>query len=323
MKQHILVAGIPRSGSTWIANMLTTNQHLQYIHEPDNERHTYTAYYYKRNLPRFPVLFPGDQDEQYYQLFYHAFFRPYTGMGSVPNELLFKLTRFKKERVEQQLATHQVNRSQRWYPAMLLYPWLPKETNQKKTRLVKSVHCILSMEYLISRLSIRSVVIIRHPASVVSSCLQMQNPDLDRKIYQNTRLMKTLFGEDLPDTSALTTAEAWAGYQVAIFYKVIARLIERHPNIPLIIYEDFCVDTVTKAQDLFDSLQLPFTAEVEAFIHKNNIPGDGYNTQRIAAQQVDVWKKRLSPAQITEIHKGYTCMAPTYYKDFSPVSMPA
>lgn len=57
----ILVAGVPRSGTSWVAKVLSFNKSIKLINEPDNEHNNLIAYIYKQKLPRFPYLRPDAQ----------------------------------------------------------------------------------------------------------------------------------------------------------------------------------------------------------------------------------------------------------------------
>ena len=313
--KSILVAGIPRSGSTWFGQVLASSGELSYLHEPDNERHTFSAYYYKQNLPRFPFIKTDESLNAYHRLFYQAFYKPYSGLGSFSNKVLFKLARFDKELVETHLKDRGINKPNIFNPVMWLYPFLPKEIKDRR-RIVKSVHCILSLEYLLKHLDMIPVIIIRHPAAVISSYLKMENPDIDRKIYNNKTLMSEMFGEHIPDMTGLKSIEAYAGFQVAIFYRMISKTIQNNTKIILVEHEKICVEPHNKFKALFDRLNLSFNEKVIDFIEQHNVKGSGYQTNRIASETLDNWKSKLDETQINEIIKGYNIIASSYYKEF-------
>lgn len=317
MNRPIFVSGIPRSGSTWLAKVLCSGGDLKYIHEPDNERHTYSAYYYKQNLPRFPFLREKDEDSRKIKkLFNHAFYHSYFGMGSFSNKVLFKLSNFDKEIIEVNLKEKGIIPKNLFRNVRWLYHFLPKEVQSNDARLVKSVHSILSLEYILKEFNVSPVIIIRHPASIVSSCIELDNPDIDRKIYTNKSLMNYLFGDDLPDWSELKSIESLAGFQVAIFYKLIYKMRQENDNILLVQHEDLAEFPLEKFQSLFDKLNLTFNDTVINFINKNNKKGDGYDINRVSNETIDVWKSRLNDQQIQDIAKGYNLFPSSYYKNF-------
>jgi hypothetical protein len=200
---------------------------------------------------------------------------------------------------------------------MKLYPLLPKQIKGKtRPRLVKCVHAMLSAEFIISKFDIKPLLIIRHPAGIVSSHLYLDNPDVDRRIYENRELMHFIFGAQYPDAEKLETVEARGGLQVGIFYKFIHRLKQEMPELVLINYEDFLEDPVEKSKILFKQVGLEWNEAAAQFIAQSNKEGKGYDTNRRLTDQAVIWKKRLSKQQIDDIRKGYALTKPEYYLDF-------
>ena len=285
MKKQIILLGVPRSGTTWLAKILTASGEVTYIHEPDNERHTYSAYYYKRGLERFPYIKKGEENKNYYKLFYNAFHKPYITNGSNSNEILYRLANLTKKKIEFNFNTTGVNKIRLAYPGMLFYSILPKQIKSRNRRLIKSVHSILSAEFILSKFDLNAIVIIRHPAAVISSYLNMDNPDMYRNVYKNERLMKYLFIDKQPDISKLTTKEAIAGFEVALFYKIIHQLTESHPEITLIKHEDLCENPSEESKGICNRLEVNWNKKAENFIKSSNKRGEGYETNRIASEQ--------------------------------------
>ena len=67
-KKPIILFGLPRSGTTWVSQILTANDDWVYIHEPDNEKISPIAWIGKNNLHRFPYLTPQDIEEQFFHM---------------------------------------------------------------------------------------------------------------------------------------------------------------------------------------------------------------------------------------------------------------
>ena len=315
-KKNIILFGIPRSGTTWLAKILIAGGELNSIHEPDNERHTYSAYYYKRGLSRFPYIGAEVGNDDYKKLFFNALNKAFINNGTYSNELLYKLARVDRDKIELDFSNLGHNRIRKYYPEMQLYPLLPKQVKKGKRRVVKSVHAVLSADYIIENLDVNPVVIIRHPAGVVSSHLYLENLDIDRKIYQNHKLMIDIFGSNIPDFSALDTKESLGGFQTAIFYEVIHQLLIKFPNIQLVQYEELATDPEKVSKELYKNLNLSWNSQVSKFLSDTNKIGEGYETNRVASEQINIWKKRLTEKQLEEIRKGYSLFSPEYYRDF-------
>lgn len=72
-RRRVLVAGIPRSGTTWVGRVLGQADGACYVHEPDNHLVRPEAWWAKRRLGAFPRLLPGQPAPDYERLFRVAF----------------------------------------------------------------------------------------------------------------------------------------------------------------------------------------------------------------------------------------------------------
>ncbi len=70
----VLVAGLPRSDTTWIAEVLRRASGLPYVHEPDHEKIWPMAWVAKRELHRFPYLAAHDKAPEF-EAMWRASFR--------------------------------------------------------------------------------------------------------------------------------------------------------------------------------------------------------------------------------------------------------
>ena len=61
--RRVLVIGIQRAGTTWVAAALAATKQSMLVDEPDDERRWPQAMYAKRHLGRYPVIAPGDNGE--------------------------------------------------------------------------------------------------------------------------------------------------------------------------------------------------------------------------------------------------------------------
>ncbi|MEE9416800.1 MAG: sulfotransferase domain-containing protein, partial [Acidimicrobiales bacterium] len=52
----VIIAGAPRSGTTWVAELLSTANRASYVHEPDNHALWPLALLAKQRLGRHPAL---------------------------------------------------------------------------------------------------------------------------------------------------------------------------------------------------------------------------------------------------------------------------
>src|SRR5205823_1469687 len=72
-RRPILVAGLPRSGTTWVGEVLGHTAGARYLHEPDNHLLRPEAWWAKRGLGPYPELAPEQDAPGYEQLWALAF----------------------------------------------------------------------------------------------------------------------------------------------------------------------------------------------------------------------------------------------------------
>lgn len=88
----VLVVGVPRSGSTWTARVLSQAPNAAYIHEPDNEFNNILGCYAKKDLSRFPYLKATSMDRAYYNLWKNVFYSDLIGNSTTTNVILYGLS---------------------------------------------------------------------------------------------------------------------------------------------------------------------------------------------------------------------------------------
>lgn len=52
--KNIFIAGLSRSGTTWVANILGSAHGVRLLKEPDNEKYSFISRQWKQSLHRFP-----------------------------------------------------------------------------------------------------------------------------------------------------------------------------------------------------------------------------------------------------------------------------
>ena len=70
---RVLVAGLPRSGTTWVGEVLGRTAGARYLHEPDNHLVRPDAWWAKRRFGPYPELSPGAAGGDYERLWALAF----------------------------------------------------------------------------------------------------------------------------------------------------------------------------------------------------------------------------------------------------------
>ena len=268
---RVLVAGLPRSGTTWVGEVLGRTVGARYLHEPDNHLVRPEAWRAKHRLGAYPELRPGTEitpgsgGGDYERLWALAF-----SGGPRPSPVYAGariLQRAGAPRVSGRLASRQRPRPA---PGPLV---------------VKSVHGARSLEWVVER----------HPFGVIASWRKLGWDDFLDTDRSALRHSAAVLGVDPPPPGASWLERAAWHYGLLSSYLQEAR--RRHPDWLVVRHEVLCAGPEPAFRRLADRLGLRFTAEAARFLAASNRPGDGYSTNRLWSEQVDGGRSRLAPAE--------------------------
>lgn len=329
----ILVCGIPRSGTTWIAKILSHPSGIHYFHEPDNEHNNLLGYIYKQKIPRFPYLTADDPPNGIHKIYEHVKQGNYLFGFDKKSLLIKKLLNIRYSSVEKAIKRKNQSisslrnssfdicpsRKIKKFVAKQLYQLalpLKKEIPRDDKILVKSVHSVLALSYINHHFNPKIVVVLRHPANIVSSHLKLSNPDIWRNIFRQRSLTEEYFPRFERKVKNLEHPLEKAGAQISAFYFVLADQLKSNADLITLKHENFCRFPFKKFKSLFAKLGIQWTDGVRNKISELNKSGKKYSYKRIAAKQIGKWKRRLNKSQIEYIKRGYSIFPQVFYTDF-------
>jgi hypothetical protein len=293
----VLVAGIPRSGTTWAAQVLACARGWPLRHEPDNEKQHLAAFRAKRELGRFPVLRPGESAPAYEDLWRRAL----SGVPEDGSRRTRVATRLWCEVSQEQREAALHGRPT---PGLRLALTLtgggtpPGRDGDRADVVVKTVHAPLSLEWLTQRFpTVRTVVVLRHPANVLSSWRELGLPDQDRQLDRHPRVRNGLvaaWGVPPPGEDALSRA-AW---HVCLLTAALLDAAGRQPQWLLVEHEDFCRGPVERFAALAGELGMAWNDRAEQYVRASDTIGTGFAVQRKAGEQPGRWRSRLTAAEV-------------------------
>ena len=146
----VLVTGAPRSGTTWIGQMLASAAELNYIHEPFNPAWQIAESICNKRFDQFFTYICEDNETEY--------ILPIKQM--VQGKYDWKLGLLRSNSIKD-IKKH-------------LHNWRTFYKHRKAggVPLIKDPIALMSAEWLADRFNINIVVIIRHPCAFVSSLLR-------------------------------------------------------------------------------------------------------------------------------------------------------
>jgi Sulfotransferase family len=296
-RRCLILAGFPRSGTSWLAKCLSFARGFTYYREPDNFDRVPEA------QERFRWLYlTGEHDDHAYRdLMTRAL------AGSVA-------TRFTmKEDPGPLIATLGIGR--------LLAERFPVLFFRKRHVLVKLVHANLNLAWFNENFpQAQQLFVLRHPCGQFESWRRLGWEPEPHRLLHNSRLVADHLQPYVDLIAGARSFWERAGALWAATVHVVHRQTLRDGGRLIVAYEWLCTDSVTRYQDLYDRLDLDWTQRAERFIRSSDTDADSrtYSLRRPTAAQADKWKTGLSHSDIEACRRFVEPFGLPYYPDFEP-----
>ncbi len=317
--KKLLVIGVPRSGTSWVENILGLARGVERVFEPDNEKTSLLGYCFKQRLLRFPVLAATDTHPVYAHLWRIAYYAPQAALMS--RSPLTRLLMVRKGSLEEWIRAKERIVSNgsgaapagplrlteevlcRYLRVMKLDAASTREDRQQQTtRLVKSVHGVLCPEWIAATIGVDHVIVVlRSPFAVIDSWKRMHIYDGVRPGCLQKKHVEKVFGmesyvkdETSPNLRNMAT-------QLAIMYRFLEDALHSNPGWITVRHEDFCSDPTAKFCALYNRVGLLFDDRIVNGIDARNQQGSGFQTQRVASKEIGKWRNRFCASEMAEI----------------------
>ena len=298
-RRPLLLAGIPRCGSTWTMRTLGTDPSILMVNEPDNEGRQPTAIWAKGDLGRFPTLEHGQDDERYRRLWTWAL------DGAPTNRRLLGAGKLLHgTSAESRAEFFQGRRSPRMQLAGLL--GAPPRSGPvaelaKRRLLVKTVHTPLALDWLTGTFDLDVVVLFRHPGNVLSSWRSLQLTDQFARVEDLPSVRRRIDSGSIPPRgSGPVERTVWL---IGLLTLALEEEVAKHPDWIVRTHEELCRNPQDAFRRLFAEVDLPWTDGVEQFLVANDRPGEGFVVTRVASDAPEAWKTRLDAEEITTMQQ--------------------
>lgn len=298
--QPLLVTGAHRTGTTWVGKMLSAGGYA-YVSEPLNVLHRPGVM--AAPVPHWYAYITKENEAEYLPAFQKTIALRYRLLAEIKSlksrRDLLRMGRdlgiFLRGRVLGQ-------------PALLKDPF-----------------AVFSLPWFIERLDCRVVVTVRHPAGFASSLKRLNWPFDFKDLLAQPLLMRDhleSFRGDMermpPDDVLGQSALLWR-----MVYRVVHATRERFPSVIVLRHEDLSRDPQTGYARAYESLGLAYTAKVQETIRNSSSSENPAELSRRKVHSVkldsranlDNWKKRLSPEEITRVRTMTEDVAHLYYPD--------
>jgi hypothetical protein len=168
------------------------------------------------------------------------------------------------------------------------------------TIIVKTVRADFAIEWLAESFRPRVVVVLRNPLNMLGSWLERGwgSHTLEDNDYVRGRFEPFGLWPPPPLSSPVENA-MWA---ICARSTLLREAAFRHPHWNVVEHEALCADPATEFHRLVDSLGLDWSDRIESFLHESNRPGTYWEVRRVASEQIERWRERLTPEQQAVAH---------------------
>lgn len=294
--RRLLIAGVPRSGTTWVGRVLRRTSGTCYVDEPDNETKEPFALKAKTSFGAFPMLSVGDRAGDLETLWGEAFAGRVRSAGKRDRVASFLLQRVPGPAARSTTARH----DPRPTTATRMVRRLARPPGRDqigKQLLVKSVYSALCLEWIVERWQPAVLVVKRHPYNVVSSWMTLgwDGHDLHSHPGVRARYVEPLGLPHLDTGASRIERLAW---EVGLLEIAVDRALSEHPEWTVIRHEEMCGDPLNNFKRLCVALGLEWTDRAEAWLEASNAPGEKLQVKRVATEEAERWRTRMTTDEI-------------------------
>jgi hypothetical protein len=301
----VLVTGAPRSGTTWVGQMLAAAPELYYIHEPFNpDYHPGSGVCNVRFAHHQTYITEYDENK---------YFTPIKDMIDGRYNITAAL-----------LACRSLDEIKK--------VWVQKRLFQERNRvgmrpLIKDPIALMSAGWLSKRFDMNVVVMVRHPAAIAASMKRLHwGFDPARWALAQKQLMADYLHPFEDELTHLKDAGSDIIGQIALFWKIayfmVLKYKEKYPHWIYLRHEDISRDPLPAYEKLYQQLGLSLTDEARESISDSSSEsnpsrsrGDEklikMNSKKVTAQ----WKKALSAQEIGRIRETVEEVSASFYSD--------
>ena len=296
---RILLAGVPRSGTSWTGQALGLTPGVRYVDEPDGFRDAF-AFKVMMAFGENAHLEPGAVAPDYRRLWAGAFAggRPASG----PRERFAAWTYHRAGTPARRRARAGDGMSP-WLWAAVATAAPPVADPDARHVLVKSVQCTLATEWIAREFSPRVVVLFRHPLNTIASWRDMGFVASGARNPREHAVLSAYAAArwDLAPPPVDAPELAHHAFEFGVLTNALVDAAARHPDWVVARHEELCVDSATRMRELAERLDLTWSDAADRFVRESDRDGTGFATTRVASALPDRWRERLTPDDVDVI----------------------
>ncbi len=294
----VVVAGAPRSGTTWVAEILSAAPNTSYCHEPDNHSLWPLALLAKGGLGRQPALNNSEQADLHDRVWNLA-------LSSADNEqrpgwaLRKAALRAVSPEIASAILAGQSGAATKAATLALKAAPAPKPQPISGPLVVKTVHAGFCLERVAATAGGPVVVVVRNPRNGIASWLhlgwQVHRFESDSRVRE--RVLPWL-GVTAPAPGDHIVDTAWT---YGLLDASLRKMAFQNPDWMILEHEDLAENPIEGFRAMYEHSQLEWTPAIEKKIADGDKQGTGYKTTRVRADLRHAWKTRLTDLQIEKV----------------------
>lgn len=274
----VLILSLPRSGSSWVGEILGQSASSLYLHEP------ITQTYLDQNIEAGPSFFEIDTGDL-----------P-MGYRFAADAAFLGLPVFHSVIVKSPLE------------------WMWLQNRQHQRVLIKEVNPF-ALQWFIGEYKPRIIYLVRHPVPVANSFHRM---GWTGKQFESRFASHTLSALDPSYQTFTDSFWAEMGAMQAVTLNRSLEILEGYSDCTIVQYEEICADPLTLFRRLFSFADLQWQQAVEdRIISQSNASNKNraqtYSTSRSSNAMIDSWKGEVPEDVIAEVRQAYCSYNPVYY----------
>jgi hypothetical protein len=289
---NVLVCGVPRSGTSWVAEVLSETDGARLVNEPDHPLTNPAGGTAVSSLGLHPVLIPG-QSAEAYELIWDVTFA-----GGFPVNA----------------ATSRASRVLGLLPASVRDPLMSRTARlwrrvatPPQHVIAKTVAGVFSLEWIAERYGAQVVLTKRNLLSVIGSWMRLgfvpyagvEDPIMlaDHPVVRQEYVEPLGLEPVGPDAPRLERI----AFHIGLLAAHLDRLSTIHGDWTVVDHEDFSSAPELHFRELCQRLGLAWSSRVTDRLSSGNAPGSGTATQRTASQLRDSWRRDLDAEQLGRV----------------------
>jgi hypothetical protein len=316
----LLIVGIPRTGTTWVAQVCKAGAGCPLLHEPDNEGVTPLALWGKQTVGRFPWFPENATPPAPYRALWRAAMSGGRGFR-IMQRAVGKTLRIEEQRAyddangrtwppgpvdwlgfRKASPLSRVERARTWAGARLM-----QGPPSRGAAVLKTVHGLFALPWILRNHPASTVLVTRHPYAVAASMARLGNAFVEPHLLRDHGLQRALLGTARFDPDSVEDRWRRIGLQLALTQRFQRGLAGRD-DVTVVSHEALCRDPLrgfTELGQRLGGLDPAAMARTLERLDRPPVDAGSFAPRRDTAAQAEAWRTALSDSERAAIDAAF------------------